>query len=75
VATGYGKMTSLVAAKLPKNLPGLPTVPFAPKPQELAELSFGFAEKLLATQKAFVGKLLDPLPAAPKPAPAAKATK
>ncbi|HEY2330383.1 MAG TPA: hypothetical protein VGH94_00560 [Acidimicrobiales bacterium] len=76
VASGYGKVTSIVVAKLPKSLPSLPTVPFAPKPKEVAELSFGFAEKLLATQKAFVGKLLDPLPAAaPKPAPAAKATK
>src|ERR1700709_2852279 len=68
--------STIVAGKLPKSLPTLPTVPFAPKPAEVAALSFGFAEKLLATQKAFVGKLLDPTPApAPPPKPAAKAAK
>ncbi len=74
VASGYGKVTSIVVAKLPKSLPSVPMPPFAPKPTEVAELSFGFAEKLLATQKAFVGKLLTPMPA-PKPTPAAKAAK
>ena len=70
MASGYSKLSTIVAGKLPKSLPSLPTVPFAPKAKEVAELSFGFAEKLLATQKAFVGKLLDPMPApAPKPAP------
>jgi hypothetical protein len=76
LASGYGKLSAIVADKLPVSLPTLPTVPFAPKPAELAALSFGFAEKLLASQKTFVGKLLDPMPTpAPKPTPAAKATK
>src|ERR1700733_10910757 len=77
MASGYSKLSTIVASKLPKGLPSVPTVPFAPKPAEVAALSFGFAEKLLASQKAFVGKLLDPMPAtpAPKTTPAAKATK
>lgn len=74
VASGYTKLSTIVAGILPKSLPTLPKVPFAPKPAEVAELSFGFAEKLLATQKAFVDKLLAPVPPAPPaPAPAAKA--
>jgi hypothetical protein len=71
VASGYTKLTAIVTGVLPKSLPTLPSVPFAPKPAEVAELSFGFAEKLLASQKAFVGKLL--APAAPAKAPAPKA--
>lgn len=70
VATGYTKLGGIVTGLLPKSLPSVPAVPFAPKPAEVVELSFGFAEKLLASQKAFVGKLL----ASPAPvAPAAKA--
>jgi hypothetical protein len=70
VADGYTKLTGIVAGALPKSLPSMPTVPFAPKPAEVAELSFGFAEKLLATQKAFIGKLL--AAPTPMPTPAAK---
>jgi hypothetical protein len=74
VASGYTKLSTIVTGILPKSLPSLPAVPFAPKPVEVAELSFGFAEKLLASQKAFVVKVLAPVvPLAPKPAPAAKA--
>jgi hypothetical protein len=73
VASGYTKLSAIVTGMLPKSLPSIPTVPFAPKPAELAELSFGFAEKLLASQKAFVGKLLAPAAPAPVRAAATKA--
>jgi hypothetical protein len=62
VASGYSKLNTIVSSKLPKSLPTVPTVPFAPKPTEVADLSFGFAEKLLASHKAFVGKLLEIAP-------------
>ena len=43
MASGYSKLSTIVAGKLPKSLPSMPTVPFAPKPAEVAALSFGFA--------------------------------
>lgn len=69
VASGYSKLTAAVTGLLPKGLPALPAIPFAPKPAEVAALSFGFLEKLLASQKAFVNELL----AASAPAKAPKA--
>jgi hypothetical protein len=44
------------------SLPKVDSLPFAdaiPKPRELVEASFGFAEELLATQKEFALKLAD----------------
>jgi hypothetical protein len=43
-------------------IPELESLPFAdalPKPKELIESSFGFAEELLSTQKDFAIKLVD----------------
>lgn len=68
VASGYTKLNAVVTGLLPKSLPVLPSLPFAPKPAEVIALGFGFAEKLLASQKAFVNELLAVSAPAPKAA-------
>jgi hypothetical protein len=73
VVAGYGKVSSLVTGALPKGLPTPPALPFVPKPAEVADLTFGFAEKVLAAQKAFVTKLIAAGEPAPAPKPAARA--
>jgi hypothetical protein len=53
-------------------MPSIDALPFAeviPNPREVIEVSFGFAEELLATQKELATKFVDALaPKAPKSA-------
>lgn len=55
----YTKMASTVTKLVPARITSLvPEMPYLPKPAEAMDLSFGFAEKVLASQKSFVEKLL-----------------
>ena len=54
---GVTKLTS----SLPE-LPKLPDVAALPKPDELSDQFFGFAQKLMTTQQEFVKKLIAALP-------------
>lgn len=52
-------------AKLAANLPDVPPLPLAdalPKPGELSDQFFDFAQKLMTSQQEFVQKLIDTLP-------------
>lgn len=75
VVEGYSKFASAFTKLIPAQVKSLvPDMPYLPKPTEAIDLSFGFAEKVLASQKAFTEKLLVAADAAPK-APAAAAAK
>ena len=50
------------AFSLPK-VEGLPFADAIPKPREIVEAGFGFAEELLATQKEFAMKLVESIAA------------
>ncbi len=52
-------------AKFASNLPELPKLPVIealPKPHEVSDQFFDFAQKLISTQQEFVKKLIDALP-------------
>lgn len=52
-------------AKLATNLPDMPTLPMVdalPKPGELSDQFFDFAQKLMTSQQEFVKKLIETLP-------------
>ena len=52
-------------AKLATNLPDMPTLPLVdslPKPAELSDQFFDFAQKLMTSQQEFVQKLIETLP-------------
>jgi 3-methyladenine DNA glycosylase AlkC len=52
-------------AKLATNLPDMPKLPLVdslPKPGELSDQFFDFAQKLMASQQEFVQKLIETLP-------------
>jgi 3-methyladenine DNA glycosylase AlkC len=52
-------------AKLATNLPDMPTLPMVdslPKPGELSDQFFDFAQKLMTSQQEFVQKLIETLP-------------
>lgn len=54
-----------VAGTVEQVLPDLPAVPYVdqlPKPAEVADAAFGFAEKLLSSQREFVAELLAAVP-------------
>jgi hypothetical protein len=65
---GYAKLATTVSKFIPAKVTSLvPEMPYLPKPAEAMELTFGFAEKVLANQKAFASKVLAvATPAAPK---------
>jgi hypothetical protein len=72
---GYAKWAGTVSRLIPARVTSMvPEVPYLPKPTEAMDLSFGFAEKLLASQKAFAQKLVATADTAPAKAaaPAAK---
>jgi 3-methyladenine DNA glycosylase AlkC len=59
-------------AKLAPKLPDMPKLPMAdelPKPSELSDQYFEFAQQLLTSQQQFVEKLIAALPARTTPAP------
>ncbi len=78
IIDGVRTMSSTMASALPA-VPKLPAVPGAdklPTPADAVELGFDFAARLLASQRDFAERLLDAVsPAAPAPAPKAKAGK
>ena len=52
-------------AKLTTNLPDMPTLPMVdalPKPGELSDQFFDFAQKLMTSQQEFVQRLIETLP-------------
>jgi len=56
-------------AKLAPHLPEMPKLPLAdalPKPGELSDQFFDFAQKLMDSQQEFVKKLIDTLPGSDK---------
>jgi hypothetical protein len=71
---GYSKVAGTVGKLVPAKVTSfIPDMPYLPKPAEAIELSFGFAEKVLASQKSFAQKLFAATPeVAPKVTPAAK---
>ena len=74
VVEGYAKWASTVSRLIPARVTSMvPEVPYMPKPADAMDLSFGFAEKVLAGQRAFAQKLFVAADSAPKaPAPAGK---
>ena len=61
------KAWSESAASLTPNFPELPAMPLLdalPKPKEVSEQFFDFAQKLLSSQQEFVKSLIDVLPKA-----------
>lgn len=64
--TGFNAWVDLAGKTF--TMPSLDALPFAevvPNPREVIDVSFGFAEELLATQKELATKLVDAV--APKP--------
>jgi hypothetical protein len=60
--SAWSESVAKVAPKLP-DMPKLPLVDALPKPSELSDQYFEFAQLLLSSQQKFVEKLLAALPA------------
>jgi hypothetical protein len=66
-ATGFNAWVDLAGKSF--SMPSLDALPFAdamPDPRDVLDVSFGFAEEMLATQKQLAVKFVDAV--APKPA-------
>ncbi|MGA2294026.1 MAG: hypothetical protein ABSG24_02240 [Acidimicrobiales bacterium] len=61
MVAAWGESVSKLVAKLP-DLPTLPKIDSLPKPGEVTDQFFDFAQKLMASQQEFVKKLIDALP-------------
>ncbi len=59
--SAWSESVSKIAPKLPE-MPKLPHLDSLPKPSEISETFFKFAQELMATEHEFVKKLLDSLP-------------
>jgi 3-methyladenine DNA glycosylase AlkC len=57
----WSESVSRLATKLP-DMPKLPSIDSLPKPGEITDQFFDFAQKLMASQQEFVKKLIDTLP-------------
>jgi hypothetical protein len=66
VVSAWSESVSKMAPKLPE-MPKLPLVDSLPKPGEISDKLFSFAQELLATEHEFVKRLLDALPGHDKP--------
>jgi 3-methyladenine DNA glycosylase AlkC len=66
VISAWSESVAKIAPKLPE-MPKLPLVDSLPKPDEISEKFFKFAQDLLATEHEFVQRLLDALPGHDKP--------
>ena len=66
VISAWSESVAKVAPKLP-DMPKLPLVDKLPKPEEISDKFFQFAQELLKTEHEFVQKLLDALPGHDKP--------
>jgi 3-methyladenine DNA glycosylase AlkC len=66
VISAWSESVAKVAPKLP-DMPKLPLVDKLPKPEEISDKFFRFAQELLKTEHEFVQKLLDALPGHDKP--------
>jgi hypothetical protein len=66
VVSAWSESVAKIAPKLPE-MPKLPLVDSLPKPGEISDKFFSFAQELLATEHEFVKKLLDALPGHDKP--------
>jgi len=61
VVSAWAESVAKMAPKLPE-MPKLPLVDSLPKPAEISDKFFKFAQELMATEHEFVKKLLDALP-------------
>lgn len=61
VVSAWSESVAKIAPKLPE-MPKLPKVDALPKPGEISDKFFEFAQELLATEHEFVKRLLDALP-------------
>ena len=61
VVSAWSESVAKIAPKLPE-MPKLPKVDALPKPGEISDKFFEFAQALLATEHEFVKRLLDALP-------------
>jgi 3-methyladenine DNA glycosylase AlkC len=61
IVSAWGESVSKLATKLP-DMPKMPTIDSLPKPSEITDQFFDFAQKLMASQQEFVKKLIDALP-------------
>jgi 3-methyladenine DNA glycosylase AlkC len=70
VVSAWSESVAKIAPKLP-DMPKLPLVDSLPKPAEISDKFFKFAQELMATEHEFVKRLLEALPGheAPKDAP------
>ena len=74
IVDGVRTMSSTMTSAMPK-LPAVPGMDQLPTPAESLELGFGFAERLLASQRDFAERLLAAMSPAAEPAKASKASK
>ena len=66
VVSAWSESVAKIAPKLPE-MPKLPLVDSLPKPGEISDKFFKFAQELMATEHEFVQRLLDALPGHDKP--------
>lgn len=66
VVSAWSESVAKHAPKLP-DMPKIPLMDSLPKPDEISEKFFKFAQDLLATEHEFVKRLLDALPGHDKP--------
>jgi len=66
VVSAWSESVAKIAPKLPE-MPKLPLVDKLPKPEEISDKFFKFAQELMATEHEFVQRLLDALPGHDKP--------
>jgi len=59
--SAWSESVAKMAPKLPE-MPKLPLIDSLPKPGEISETFFKFAQELMATEHEFVKRLLDALP-------------
>jgi hypothetical protein len=66
VVSAWAESVAKMAPKLPE-MPKLPLVDSLPKPAEISDRFFKFAQELMATEHEFVKRLLDALPGHDEP--------
>jgi 3-methyladenine DNA glycosylase AlkC len=66
VVSAWSESVAKLAPKLPE-MPKLPLAEHLPKPDEISDKFFKFAQEILATEHEFVKRLLDALPGHDKP--------
>jgi 3-methyladenine DNA glycosylase AlkC len=66
VVSAWSESVAKIAPKLPE-MPKLPSLDSLPKPKEISDKFFEFAQELMATEHEFVKRLLDALPGHDEP--------